>query len=137
MLSVLKAKYPDKSLHLICGSYFDLDLLDRAYDYALSTYSLHHFSKNQKLALYQRIYRALKPAGMFVLGDYTVKTQEEEDFYLSESLRLSGENMPGGSYHYDTPFTRETEIGLLRDAGFTDIRIVRQWESTTVFAAVK
>ncbi len=137
MLSVLKAKYPEKNLHLICGSYFDLDLPDGAYSYALSTYSLHHFSKDQKLNLYQRIHRALKPAGMFVLGDYTVKTQEEEDFYLSESLRLSGENLPGGSYHYDTPFTTETEISLLKDAGFTDIRIARQWESTTVFVAVK
>lgn len=137
MLSVLKAKYPDKSLHLICGSYFDAPLEDEAYGYALSTYSLHHFSKDQKRGLYQRIRRALKPSGFFVLGDYTVKTKEEEDFCVSESLRLIGESSPGGSYHYDTPFTKDSETGLLKDAGFKDIRIVRQWESTTVFVAIK
>jgi tRNA (cmo5U34)-methyltransferase len=137
MLSVLKAKYPDKNLHLICGSYFDVPLEEEAYGYALSTYSLHHFSKDQKRDLYKRIRSALRPSGIFVLGDYTVKTMEEENFYVSESLRLSGESSAGGSYHYDTPFTKDSETGLLKDAGFTDIRIARQWESTTVFVALK
>lgn len=137
MLSVLKAKYPGKNLHLICGSYFDLTLEGGAYDYALSTYSLHHFSKDQKRNLYKKIHKALKPSGIFVLGDYTVKTQEEEELHLSESLRLCGDNLPAGSYHYDTPFTRETETILLNGAGFHDIRIAREWESTTLFAAVK
>ncbi len=137
MLSVLKAKYPGKNLQLICGNYFDAALGEEAFGYVLSTYSLHHFTKDQKLTLYQKIHSALKPAGIFVLGDYTVKTQEEEAFYLSESLRLSGESLPGGSYHFDTPFTKETETGLLKGAGFTDIRITRQWESTTIFVAVK
>lgn len=137
MLTLLEAKYPGRNLHLICGSYFDLVLGDEVYGYALSTYSLHHFSKEQKRNLYQRIHRALKPGGKFVLGDYTVKTQEEEDFHLSESLRLLGENLPCGSYHYDTPLTPETETSLLLEAGFTDIRIARQWENTTIFAAVK
>jgi tRNA (cmo5U34)-methyltransferase len=137
MLSVLKAKYPGRNLQLICGSYFDVQLEEEAYSHALSTYSLHHFTKDQKRTLYQRIHHALKPAGMFVLGDYTVKTQEEEAFHMSESLRLNGENTPGGSYHYDTPFTQETEICLLKEAGFTGIHTARQWESTTIFVAVK
>lgn len=138
MLSVLKAKYPDKNLHLICGSYFDTPLENEAYGYALSTYSLHHFPKELKRTLYQKIFRALKHGGMFVLGDYTVKTPEEEAFYLAESLRLSIETeQPDGSYHYDTPFTKDTETGLLKDVGFTDIRTIRQWESTTIFVAVK
>lgn len=137
MLSVLNAKYTGRNLHLICGSYFDLTLEDGAYDYALSTYSLHHFSKEQKKNLYQKIRRTLKPSGIFVLGDYTVKTLEEEEFHLSESLRLSGENLPVGSYHFDTPFTVETETNLLKSAGFHDIRIAREWESTTLFVAFK
>ncbi len=138
MLSLLKAKYPHQHLQLICGSYFDIPLQDRAYSYALSTYSLHHFSKEQKRALYQRVHSALKPTGKFVLGDYTAKTKEEEAFYLAESLRLRGETgQPGDSYHYDTPFTKETEAGLLKDAGFTDVRIPRQWESTAILVAVR
>jgi len=138
MLSVLKAKYPDKNLHLICDSYFDTPLENGAYDYALSTYSLHHFLKELKRTLYQSVYHALKPTGMFVLGDYTVKTPEEEAFYLAECLRLKSEmKQSGGSYHYDTPFTKETEISLLKEAGFADIRIIRQWESTTIFVSIK
>ncbi len=137
MLSVCKEKFSDRNLHLVCGSYFDTALEDGAYGYVLSTYSLHHFSKDQKRALYQRVHAALKPAGMFVLGDYTVKTRQEEDFHLREGLRLSGENHTEGSYHYDTPFTRETEIGLLKEAGFAAVRVVRQWENTTVLSSIK
>ena len=137
MLSLLKAKYPGRNLHLICGSYFDLALEDGVFDYTLSTYSLHHFSKDQKRCLYQKIHRSLKPSGIFVLGDYTVNTREEEELHMSQSQRLSGENLPAGSFHYDTPFTRESETSLLKDAGFHDIRIARQWESTTLFVAVK
>ncbi len=136
MLSVCKDKFQNLNLHLICGSYFDTALEKGSYGYALSTYSLHHFSKDQKRSLYQRIYAALAPGGMFVLGDYTVKTREEEDFHLKESLRLSDTNLPG-TYHYDTPFTKETETSLIKDAGFSDIRIVRKWENTTVFVAVR
>lgn len=137
MLALLKSKYKSRNLKLVCGSYFDVPLGEAAYDFALSTYSLHHFTKDQKLTLYKKIHSALKPAGMFVLGDYTVKTQEEEDLHLTESMRLSGDSLPGGTYHYDTPFTKDTETGLLKIAGFTDIRIARQWESTTIFVAVK
>lgn len=42
MLNRLQMKFPNKSLNLICGSYFDVSFNGK-YDVALSTYSLHHF----------------------------------------------------------------------------------------------
>jgi tRNA (cmo5U34)-methyltransferase len=138
MLSVLKSKYPGKNLHLICGNYFDTAFGDEAYGFALSTYSLHHFPHKQKQALYQKVCKALVPGGIFVIGDYTVKTKEEEDFHLVQSLRLTGEaGLADGSCHYDTPFTAETEMELLSGAGFSHVRIIKQWERTVLIAAGK
>lgn len=138
MLKQLEGKYPNKNLCLIQDSYFDVPFGEGTYDYVLSTYSLHHFSKAQKEALYQKIYGALKPSGIFVLGDYTVKTAQEEAQYLAESrLLLEERGLADGALHIDTPLTKDTETDLLRKTGFLAIRTARQWESTTILVAAK
>lgn len=138
MLNVLKTKYDAKAPKLICGSYFETDLGVNRYDFALSTYSLHHFSKEEKTGLYRKIYASLRPGGLFVLGDYTCKTRAEQLFYQEENERLRTENgISGGFWHYDTPFTAEAEIGLLKAAGFPAVELRREWESTSIIAAGK
>ncbi len=138
MLSLLQRKLPNANLRLICGSYFEEDLGEAAFDYALSTYSLHHFEEAQKIALYQKVHRALKPNGAFILGDYTVNTMELQAFYMAEGQRLRAEaGDSDGMYHYDTPLTAETETRLLRSAGFVSVSIPRKWESTSIFVARK
>ena len=34
-------------------------------------------------------------------------------------------------YHYDTPLTVEHEMDILRQAGFRDVRIMKQWGEST------
>lgn len=138
MLKVLKRNHPDRKLTLICGSYFDAELGEESHDFALSTYSLHHFSEDEKTALYARIRGALKDGGVYVEGDYTCKTPEEQRCYLEESARLRAEaGVSGGAYHIDTPFTAETQLRLLKTAGFKNVRLVRAWESTSLITAEK
>ena len=50
MLDSLKAKFPDKDITTICGSYFDVPFGDGIFDAAVSVESLHHFSKEEKIA---------------------------------------------------------------------------------------
>ncbi len=138
MLDLLRKKFPDKTINLTCGSYFKTDFGENAFDYALSTYSLHHFCEAEKQALYTKIYMALKPYGLFVLGDYICKTEDEQRFYLNESRRLTeAQSLPQGMYHYDTPFTADTETALLKRAGFSEVQLVKKWESTGLFTARK
>lgn len=138
MLNVLKDKYPGRILNLLCQSYFDTDFDIDRYNYALSTYSLHHFSESEKSVLYKRIFNSLKDEGIFIEGDYTCKTIEQQEFYLSENKRLRRENkITDGFYHYDTPFTADTQINLLKSAGFYDVRVVHEWENTSIFIAIK
>lgn len=38
-------------------------------------------------------------------------------------------------YHYDTPLTVEHEIAILKKAGFSDIRVLKNWEATYTLLA--
>ena len=140
MLEVLKAKFNDKSnqLNVVCGSYFDFEFDIVKYDCAISTYSLHHFTVDEKLMLYKRIYNSLKENGIFINGDYVVGSIEEESFYISENERIRKENgITTGFYHYDTPLCITTEEELLLKAGFKNVVKVKQWESTIIFKCYK
>lgn len=138
MLNKLKEKYSDKKLRLICGSYFDIDF-DGIYDHVLSTYSLHHFNEEIKTELYKKIYAVMEAGGIFVFGDYTVPTIERQQELLdaNDAKRKEQGIAEGEFYHFDTPFTPETEMRLLKNAGFTSAEVVRQWENTSIIIAKK
>lgn len=136
MLEKLKEKYPYKSLRLLCGSYFDLSF-GGGYDVALSTYSLHHLKEEEKLFLYRKIYTSVNENGVFIEGDYIANSLEKQIFHLSELDRLKREqNIHDGEFfHYDIPLTVETQVRLLNEAGFSDVKIARQWDNTGIFVA--
>ena len=136
MLAQLQAKHPDKTMKLICDSYFDVNLGENSFECALSTYSFHHFSVEEKQGLYKKIRKALVSGGFFVLGDYTVATAERQQELWEEGQRLRQEQgADSGFYHFDTPFTVAAEIALLRAAGFATAELVRTWESTSIIVA--
>jgi len=96
MLELLRAKFPGKRMEIICGSYFDADF-GAGFDTALSTKSLHHFGEGEKRGLYAKIRAALKPGGLFILGDNTVQSQERQDELMRENAALRRENgIPDG-----------------------------------------
>ncbi len=137
MLAALKRKFADRKVKLICGSYFDVPFEANRFDAAVSVESLHHFTAAQKLKLYKKLNTALSDNGYFVLTDYFAESEEAEHFYFSELERLKSEQRlePTAFYHYDTPLTVEHEIEVLKQAGFSDVRIMRNWKATyTVLA---
>ena len=52
MLNELKAKFPDKEIKLVLGSYFDIPFGKKEFNAAVSVESLHHFTKEEKIPLY-------------------------------------------------------------------------------------
>ena len=140
MLGALKAKFPEKALTLIRASYFDAPFGEKQFDAAVSVESLHHFPAEQKASLYRKLHAALKANGIFVLTDYFAESEALEKEYFENLAALKKEQgLPDDTfYHYDTPLLVDHEMEILRQAGFRDVRILRQWsESTfTVLAAV-
>lgn len=139
MLRAFAEKYPDKVLNLICGSYFDVPLGERTFDAAVSVESLHHFTKQKKVFLYEKLHRALKPGGYFVLTDYFSLSDEEENLQAQTLLVLKAEQGLSDDvfYHYDTPLTVQHEIEALCAAGFAKVEILQNWGATYTIKAVK
>ncbi|AZV56026.1 class I SAM-dependent methyltransferase [Clostridium sp. AWRP] len=139
MLNKLKQKHPDKKMSLINASYFDYDFGTCKYDVAISFQTMHHFSHQDKIKLYSKIFDALKAGGQYIECDYMVTNQEEEEFYYSENKRIRKEQgIPDGEfYHYDTPCTIDNQIVLLSKAGFINVEMNWKVENTTIIVAQK
>lgn len=137
MLKSLAAKFPDKNLYLICGSYFDVPLESEKYDSAVSVESLHHFAAESKLSLYRKLHRALKPTGYFVLTDYFAESEDLEREYFKNLKKLKQQQRIADNaiYHYDTPLTVDHETEVLKDAGFSEVNVLRNWGATYTLVA--
>ena len=132
MLNALKNKFPEKELTLICGSYFDVPFDENAFDAAVSVESLHHFTKDEKIPLYTKLCKSLKDGGYFILTDYFALTDEDEQAFRKELLRLKKEQGIDDNefYHYDTPLTVEHETEALLKAGFSSVEVLNNWGAT-------
>ena len=118
MLGRLRQKHPQ--VRAICGDYFAVSLGESVYDAAVSFETLHHFTPEQKAALFQKVRRALKPGGMYLQAEYVACCPQEEEWLrqaLGEKRRREG-IAPETFVHFDVPLTAERELALLRGAGF-------------------
>ena len=139
MLAALKEKFPHKDITLLQGSYFDLPFGEDVFDAAVSVESLHHFTKEEKLPLYSKLFAALKKGGCFVLTDYFSLSDAEEAAHRANLIALKKEQgiTDEEFYHYDTPLTVAHETEALLEAGFTEVSILANWGATYTIKAVK
>ena len=137
MLKSLKDKFPNRTINLIRGSYFDVPFGENKFDAAVSVESLHHFPAEQKETLYRKLCAALKENGRFVLTDYFAESEELEKEYFRNLKQLKEEQGLSGNefYHYDTPLTVDHEMQVLRQAGFSDVQILKEWGTTFTLLA--
>ena len=139
MLNAFKNKFPEKELTLICGSYFDVPFDENTFDAAVSVESLHHFTKEEKIPLYTKLCKSLKDGGYFILTDYFALTDEDEQTFRNELLRLKKEQGIDDNefYHYDTPLTVEHETEALLEADFSSVEVLNNWGATFTIKANK
>lgn len=137
MLGALAVKFPDKELNLVNGSYFEVPFKEKMYDAAVSVESLHHFTREQKLSLYRKLFHALRPGGYFILTDYFAESEALEAEYFDNLAKLKKEQniIDNGFYHYDTPLTVEHEAEVLKEAGFMHVSILKNWGATYTLRA--
>jgi tRNA (cmo5U34)-methyltransferase len=127
-----------KQLNLIVGDYFKYDFGESEFDIALSVQTLHHFTPEEKIKLYRKIYAGLKPNGFYIEADYMAPTQEFEDLRFAENRRIRAESgIKDGLYHFDIPCTVENQIAMLKTAGFCKVEKVKQYNNTSILLANK
>ena len=139
MLNALQNKFTDRPIELICGSYFDLPLGEGEYDAAVSVESLHHFTKEAKVRLYEKLHRALKTDGYFILTDYFAYDEKDEQTLAQRLMALKREQGIDDNefYHFDTPLTVEHEIEALLQAGFSSVDVLVHWANTYTVKATR
>ena len=140
MLDQLARKYYDKNISLVCASYLHYNFGEKQYNCAVSFETMHHWTHETKIKLYENIRRALKHGGRYIECDYMVEKQSKEDHWFSESRKIRAQqNIPEGElYHLDTPCTVDNQIKLLMKAGFTQAdRVWRKGATTIIVAEAK
>ncbi|MFW6301459.1 MAG: class I SAM-dependent methyltransferase [Bacillota bacterium] len=140
MLDLLLDKYQHKKgqLNLIKGSYLDVDFKTEEYDYIISVMSFHHFSPAVKLGLYKKIWKALKPGGIYLEGDYLVSREKEIKMAAAYQEKLENNNeLVDDLFHLDIPFSIETEKELFNKAGFIDFNLIYNGDESGVYSVMK
>jgi tRNA (cmo5U34)-methyltransferase len=132
MLALLRTRCAGFDVSTRCMSYFDYDFPFAQFDAVISVMSLHHFSPAQKLALYQKVGRTLRPGGVFLNCDYIIGSpfRERRNFCRLRRLRV-----PPGEVHFDTPLTLRHELSVLRQAGFACGMVLWSQGSTQLLRA--
>ena len=139
MLEKLREKHGGKNLETVNGDYFLYDFGENVYDVAVSVESLHHFTADKKAGLFKKIFRALKPGGIYIECDYIVEHPETEELAFSEcKRRRERDGIPEEQYvHFDTPLTLEHELEAMRAGGFGEPALVENLKGTPIIIAKK
>lgn len=139
MLNKLREKYQNKNIELVTADYFKYPFEKRQYDAALSFETLHHFKYEKKQIIYNKLFQSIKNGGYYIECDYFACCDEEEQLCLKEyEYKRRKSNIADSAFvHIDIPLTFEHQCDLLRNAGFINIRILHQNDSTVIIRAEK
>ena len=139
MLNVLKLKHFDKDLTLINENYFNYDLGVNEYDAVISFQTMHHYLKEDKIGLYNKIKRALKWGGIYIECDYMAADIEEERAKIKEYLMIKKQMGISDEmlYHIDIPYSVESQINMLEAAGFKSPELKFKKGNTAIIVGYK
>ena len=134
MLSLAKERFADRNnVRYIAGDYCSVDFAGR-YDLICSALSIHHLTHEDKQGLYQRIYNALNPGGIFVNADQaageTPALERKYMLYWDEFIRNGPlrEDEQREILRRRATLDRNAKLSVqlkwLLDSGFSDVDVV-------------
>ena len=142
MLVRLMEKHGDKQLTVAEADYFLYDMGENAFDAAVSFETLHHFTAEKKAEVFRKIFRALRPGGVYLECDYIAVDEDVENLTFAEyARRRRRDGIPGGAFvHFDTPLTVKNEMASMKMGGFSRVEclgFLPHDNHTALFRAVK
>lgn len=102
------------------------------FDMVVSSLSVHHLEKQEKINLFKKIYKALNPGGCFINGDlFLARTESSESFIhnvwvdriKSGNLSVQEQNAAYERMKLDKPDTVQETLGWLDEIGFADVEL--------------
>lgn len=147
MLDLARKRFatrPDTE-YIVCD--YSCSELGGPYDLVCSALSIHHLSPEDKRQLFGRIYRALKPGGMFVNAD---QAEGETPYFTQRYLDYWNDFLRSGpmteAQHAEILKRRDTldrneklseQLTWLKEAGFADVDVVYRNRTFIVTVARK
>ncbi len=93
------------------------------FDVVISSFAIHHLVHERKRSLYSEVYHAISGGGVFCnLEHVSSPTARLHEEFLG-CLRVTPENEDPSNKLLDT----ETQLGWLREIGFTDVDCLWKW----------
>jgi tRNA (cmo5U34)-methyltransferase len=146
MLSVAKQRFAGLANFTFRELDFAAEALPGTYDLIISSLAIHHLPDAGKAALYQRIYQALSPGGVFLNADQVLgRTAGIDAFYRRNwkaTVQQSG--LPQEAIQraferikLDDFGTLEAQLLMLEQAGFSEVDCLYKNLSFVVMAGVK
>ena len=137
MLEQLRSKFGSfaAQLRLVQGSLLDLPLGEGEYDYAISTLTMHHLPPEEKVRVYRKARKALRPTGLYIEGDQSNSPEGEKKTLYWFNRWIA--KLPGGNraeWNYDITLTVETQRRLLQEAGYSEVQLA--WEEPGTLAVL-
>ena len=147
MLGIAKERFANrKDTRYITGDYSSVDFSGN-YDLICSALSIHHLEKAAKRRLYQKIFEALHPGGIFVNADQVLgETPAINRRYMAywdeflEPCPLSVDEKKQVLYRRDTFDKNEklsVQLAWMKEFGFANIDIVYKNRQFVVFTGRK
>ncbi|MGE7602307.1 class I SAM-dependent methyltransferase [Peribacillus sp. NPDC097675] len=130
MMKIAKDRFKSESdVEYLIADYTDY-VFDRKYDFIISSLSIHHLTDDEKRNLFNCLYDALKPSGMFVNADQVhgqtahIESLYKEDWankINSSGLTLDEVEAAHERTKLDKMSTLEDQIQWLQQSGFQDV----------------
>jgi len=141
--------------HLTFEDYSESQSEDWKYDLVISSNAIHHLDFMQKTALFTKIYKELKPGGLFLNIDVVLPSSahsEEIQFemwqnWINETLEKNGKESEIGNYANipsvyknnleDRPSGLCDQLQILSKCGFRDVDCFYKYSIFAVFGGTK
>ena len=117
------------------------------YHAIVSCLALHHFAPDEKkMSFYRRLYKALKPGGVFLNADIILADNKKtQDVYLKKWGEFILGNLPDADmkenlrryYREDRPNKLNVELVWLKKAGFSSVDVHFKYYNFAVYGAIK
>lgn len=148
MLLIAEKRFADSGADRVQFQVFDYaqEPLRGTYDLIISALSIHHLEDSAKASLFQKIYTALEPGGLFINADQVQgENAVAEKIYTRTWLRKVRENgISEASLHEARARMKEdrmsplsSQLTWLMQAEFIDVSVWYQYYSFVVYSATK
>ncbi|EHQ25865.1 class I SAM-dependent methyltransferase [Mucilaginibacter paludis] len=125
---------------------FSANPIAEKYDLIISALAIHHLEDEHKAVLYNRVYQALKPGGLFINADQVEGRSAGFDEFYKSNWKETVNRSELAPEAIERAFERikldkfarlETQLKMLETAGFNDTDCIYKYHNFVVMAAFK